>query len=221
MRQKKLWMFVVVAGVLWPTGCMKDVHKSGIAAETSSPSAISVAVQQFTDSTVPTRGPAESEPIPRNWPEPTTVPSLPGNGLARHPMLYAGEEYNTIFLVKDGKVVWTYSAGKRGEIDDVWLETNGHILFANQFGVTEITPKKEVVWHYDPPPGTEVHTCQPIGLDKVFLVQNALPPKLMIINKKSNSVEVEHELPAESLTDPKTSFAVPASRPVARTSLHS
>ena len=119
-------------------------------------------------------------------------------------MIYAGEGYNTIFLVNHGKVVWTYSTGRGGEIDDVWMMTNGNILFARQFHVEEITPRKEVVWHYDPPAGTEVHTCQPIGLDKVMLVQNGLPPKLMIINKKTGVVEVEHALPAESLTDPHT-----------------
>jgi hypothetical protein len=82
--------------------------------------------------------------------------------------------------------------------------TNGHILFTRQFQVVELTPQKEIVWHYDPPQGTEVHSCQPIGLDKVLLVQNGLPPKLMIINKNTDKVEVEHELPAESLTDQKT-----------------
>src|SRR5215475_4082158 len=82
--------------------------------------------------------------------------------------------------------------------------TNGHILFNRQFGLVEVTPRKEIAWRYDAPPGTEVHTCQPIGLDRVMLVQNGLPPKLMIINKKSGNVEVQHDLPAESLTDPKT-----------------
>jgi len=154
--------------------------------------------------TIPARGPAEAEPIPRNWPEPASLPERPGRGLAQHAMLYAGEGYNTIFLVNHGNVVWSYSIGKGGEIDDVWMLTNGHILFTRQTGVEEITPQKQVVWHYDPPQGTEVHTCQPIGLDKVMLVQNGLPPKLMIINKKTGSVEVEHTLPAESLTDPKT-----------------
>jgi len=38
----------------------------------------------------------------------------------------------------------------------------------------------------------------------VLLVQNGLPPKLMILNKNSGKVEVEHDLPAESLTDQKT-----------------
>jgi hypothetical protein len=119
-------------------------------------------------------------------------------------MLYAGEGYNTIFLVNHGKVVWTYSAGRGGEIDDVWMLTNGHILFTRQLQVEEVTPQKEIVWHYDAPAGTEIHTCQPIGLDKVLLVRNGLPPKLMVINKKTGAVELEHALPAESLTDPKT-----------------
>jgi hypothetical protein len=138
------------------------------------------------------------------WPDPTSTPSLPGRGLGQHPMLYAGEGYNAIFLVRDGKVVWTYAAGKGGEIDDVWMTTNGHVLFARQNYAEEVTPDRKVVWHYDAPAGTEIHTCQPIGLDKVMLVQNGLPPKLMIINKKSGKVEVEHALPAESETDPKT-----------------
>ncbi|SPE40329.1 conserved exported hypothetical protein [Candidatus Sulfopaludibacter sp. SbA3] len=161
-------------------------------------------LEHFVGPTIPARGPAEAEPIPRNWPEPASLPERPGRGLAQHAMLYAGEGYNTIFLVNHGNVVWSYSIGKGGEIDDVWMLTNGHILFTRQTGVEEITPQKQVVWHYDPPQGTEVHTCQPIGLDKVMLVQNGLPPKLMIINKKTGSVEVEHTLPAESLTDPKT-----------------
>jgi hypothetical protein len=151
-------------------------------------------LDRFTAAGIPATGASEAAPIPRSWPEPSSIPDRPGRGLAQHPMLYAGEGYNTIFLVDGGKVVWTYSTGRGGEIDDVWMLTNGHIL----------TPRKEVVWHYDAPPGTEVHTCQPVGLDKVMIVQNGLPPKLMIINKKTGAVEVEHPLPAESLTDPKT-----------------
>jgi hypothetical protein len=161
-------------------------------------------LDRFTAPGVPALGPAEPGPTPHTWPDPTSVPALPGRGIDQHPMLYAGEGYNTIFLVNHGKVAWTYSTGRGGEIDDVWMMTNGNILFARQFHVEEITPQKEVVWHYDPPAGTEVHTCQPVGLDKVMLVQNGLPPKLMILNKKTGAVEVEHALPAESLTDPHT-----------------
>jgi len=160
-------------------------------------------LSRFITSDVPTLGPAE-QPVKRNWTTPAVAQERPGSGIAQHPMLYAGEGYNNIMLVNGGKVVWNYSAGPHGEIDDVWMRSNGHVLFASQYQVVEVTPQKEVVWHYDAPQGTELHTCQPIGLNKVLLVQNGLPPKILIINMKSNKVEVEHALPAESLTDPKT-----------------
>ena len=119
-------------------------------------------------------------------------------------ILHSKTGHNTIFLVKQGRVVWTYSTGRGGEIDDVWMLSNGHVLFARQFHVEEVTPQKKVVWHYDPPKGTEIHTCQPIGLDKVLFVQNGLPPKAILINKASGAVEMEHALPAPSETDQKT-----------------
>jgi hypothetical protein len=161
---------------------------------------------RFTAADVPALGPGE-QPAERSWPDPTSVVERPGHGIAQHPMLYAGEGYNNILLVDGGKVVWDYSTGPHGELDDVWMLTNGHILFSRQFQVEEVTPQKEIVWHYDAPAGTEIHSCQPIGLDKVLLVQNGLPPKLRIINKKTGKVEVEHALPAESLTDQKTVHA--------------
>src|SRR4051812_19358958 len=130
------------------------------------------ALEMFVAPGVPARGPAEPDAPARNWSDPNSVPSLPGRGLAQHPMLYAGEGYNLLTVVNGGKVVWTYSAGRGGEIDDVWMLTNGNILFTRQGYVEEVTPRKEVAWHYDAPAGTEVHTCQPIGLDKVMLVQN-------------------------------------------------
>jgi hypothetical protein len=85
--------------------------------------------------------------------------------------------------------------------------SNGNILFTRMQYIAEVTPEKQVVWRYEAPAGTEIHTCQPIGLDKVLFVLNGLPPKLMVVNIRSNKVEVEHALPAPSLTDPKTVHA--------------
>src|SRR5258708_36831020 len=81
-------------------------------------------LDQFTAPDVPTLGPTELGPTTRTWWDPTTNPStitpdLPGAGIAQHPMLYAGEGYNTLFLVNNGKVIWTYSSGRGGEIDDI------------------------------------------------------------------------------------------------------
>ena len=56
-------------------------------------------------------------------------------------------------------------------------------------------PKREIVWRIDAPRGTEIHTVQLLGLDKVLLMQNGTPPKLMVITKKTGTVEVEHALP--------------------------
>jgi outer membrane protein assembly factor BamB len=118
----------------------------------------------------------------------------PGHGLAEHPMLYAGEGFNTIFLVNEGKVIWSYASAPGGEIDDVWMLSNGHILYAHSNFLEELTPKKEVVWHYALPPGTESHSLQPIGLDKVLFVQNGQPAKIIVMNKATKALEVEHVL---------------------------
>ena len=112
--------------------------------------------------------PEEVEP-PSFHPGAPQPDGLPGKGMAQHPMLYIGEGYNKMFMVNHGKIVWTYSTGPGNEYDDVWMLSNGNILFTRMQYIAEITPEKKVVWRYDAPNGTEVHTCQPIGKDKVLL----------------------------------------------------
>ena len=157
----------------------------------------------FTAPSVPAMAPTEIEaPFPyKEWPIPA---GLPGKGMAQHPMLYIGEGYNKMLLVNKGKIIWTYSTGPGWEYDDVWMMSNGNILFTRMQYIAEITPDKKVVWRYDAPPGYEIHTCQPIGLDKVMFVENGLPPHLKVVNIRTNKVEVEHDMPAVSLTDRHT-----------------
>jgi len=137
---------------------------AALSQEKSSPSSGVPLMEQlyrFTSADVPALAPAEAEVAPRQWDQP--IPSgLPGKGLAEHPMLYIGEGYNKMFLVNDGKIIWTYSTGKGNEYDDVWMLSNGNILFTRMQYVAEVTPKKDVVWRYDAPEGTEIHACQPI-----------------------------------------------------------
>jgi len=180
--------------------------------ETSKKSAATPCMAQlarFTAPDVPAMGPAETESVAGKWTNAVTPAALPGRGLAQHPMLYVGENYTKMFLVNNGKVIWTYQTGKGWEYDDVWMLSNGNILFTRMQYVAEITPDKKVVWRYDcsTPPGvnhTEVHTCQPIGLDKVMFVVNGLPPRLMVVNIKTGAVEVNHELPCAQLSDPNS-----------------
>ena len=122
---------------------------------------------------------------------------LPGKGLAQHDFLYAGEGHEErMFIVRGGQVVWSYTHPSRGEISEAVLEPNGHILFAHQFGITEVTPDKTVVWNFDAPPDTEIHTAKPIGTNSVMFIENAKPPKLIVMNKSTGAIEHEFELPA-------------------------
>jgi hypothetical protein len=201
--KNSLPLILCVGAGLLVTGCSTGSVKNASAGSSSTTPLMAV-LDRFTASNVPVRGPAEDEVTAGNWTNAPTPANLPGTGLAQHPMLYIGEGYNKIFLVKDGRIIWTYSTGRGNEYDDVWMLSNGNILFSRMQYVAEITPQKEVVWRYDAAPATEVHCCQPIGLDKVLFVLNGLPPKLMVMNTKTKAIEVEHSLPAKSLTDPKT-----------------
>jgi hypothetical protein len=159
---------------------------------------------RFTAVNVPILGPEEepTAPLVASGPTPT---DLPDKGASQRPMLYIGEGYNKMFLINHGKIQWTYSTDGGNEYDDVWMLSNGNILFTRMYYIAEITPSKQIVWRYDAPRGTEIHTCQPIGLDKVMFVMNGLPaPRLVIVNIHTKAVEVDHELPSPSATDVKS-----------------
>ncbi len=153
----------------------------------------------FTSANVPAMGPGETEAPAGGWTNGVTPPNLPGKGLAQHPMLLFGENYDKMYLINEGKIIWTYQTGRSFEYDDVWMLSNGNILFSRMEYIAEITPDKKTIWRYDANASkgtnhTEIHACQPIGLDKVMFVENGLPPKLKIINIKTGAVEVDHQL---------------------------
>jgi hypothetical protein len=213
MTPKTLFLLSgVAAGILLGAGCAtssSDCDACNSAATKSvslSKAPCMDALAKFTASDVPALGAAETEvPAPRWATNAAPTPAgLPGKGMAQHPMLYLGEGYNKLFVVNNGKVIWTYSTGRGFEYDDAWMLSNGNIVFSRMQYVAEVTPQKEVIWRYDCPTNTEVHCCQPIGLDRVLFIQNGLPPKLMVINTTTGKTEVEHALPARSLDDQRT-----------------
>jgi len=132
---------------------------------------------------------------------------LPGKGLAQHSFFYAGEwdfrkRDQTMFIVRDGNVVWSYSipmrnaAGRMGEISDATLMPNGNVVYACMYGAGMVTPEKKVVWSYDAPAGTEVHVIQPLDANRVMLVRNGNPAMLMIIDTGTGKTEKEFSLPS-------------------------
>src|ERR1017187_386783 len=207
MRDRKAPpLATVAAGLALFAVCSATLGQNAPKANTLSATTLMALLGRFTAAGVPAMGPAEIEVAPRKSDQPIP-PGLPANELAHHPMLYVGEGSNKILLVNNAKIIWTYSTGPGWEYDDVWMLSNGNILFTRMQYIAEVTPDKEVVWRYDAPEGTEFHTCQPIGLDRVLFVQNGLPPKLMVVNIKTKAVEVQHDLPAPSLTDRGTVHA--------------
>jgi hypothetical protein len=122
---------------------------------------------------------------------------LPGKGLAQHDFFYAGEQkLHRMFIVKKGQIAWSYiDDASKGEISDAVLLSNGNILFAHQFGVTLISPDKKILWNYDAPAGTEIHTAQPIGTKHVVFIQNGDPAILRVVNTVTNETVREFPLP--------------------------
>ncbi|HET9571572.1 MAG TPA: hypothetical protein VFP20_09230 [Bacteroidales bacterium] len=127
---------------------------------------------------------------------------IPGNGLSHFDFFYAGEaKTENMYIVRDGKIAWSYTHNApKGEISDAVMLSNGNILFAHQFGITEITKGKKVVWNYDAPEGTEIHTAQPIGKKYVLFLQNGNPAKLIVMNKQTNGIVKELQIPVGNPT---------------------
>ncbi len=121
---------------------------------------------------------------------------LPGNGLAQHDFLYAGESKNRrVFIIRKGQVVWSYDdpAG-RGEISDAVLLSNGNLLLAHQYAVKLISPEKKVLWNLDAPKDTEIHTAMPIGSEHVLYVQNGDPAMVKVMNIKTGETKKEFQV---------------------------
>jgi hypothetical protein len=142
---------------------------------------------------------------------------LPGKGPAQHPFVYAGQWdtrkplQQSIFVVRGGKIVWQYSVPLRTatnriqEFDDVTLLSSGNIIFSNMSGAGEISPDKKLVWGYQAPPGTEVHSIQYVGKNRILIMQNGNPAKAMIINTGTRKTEKEIPIPT-SITNTHMQF---------------
>jgi hypothetical protein len=144
---------------------------------------------------------AES-PTPKPKPTPTPGPlapaELPGKGLAEHDFFYAGEGHaEDMYIVRGGKIAWSYHVPDgKPEISDAVLMSNSNVLFAHMGGVTEITPEKQVVWNYDAPAGTQIHTAQPIGKERVLYIQNGAEPAIHVVNIVTGKTELRLPLQA-------------------------
>ncbi len=147
--------------------------------------------------------------------QPASPAVLPGKGALNHPFLYAGEwdtrkpNAQSIFIVKDGKIAWQYTInikadrGGNQEFDDATLLADGNIIFSSMAGAGMVSPEKKIVWEYKAPVGSEVHSIQSIGKDRVLLMRNgtgANPAQAMIFNTATNTLEKAIPIPTTVTT---------------------
>lgn len=169
--------------------------EANVEAKLKSPFPLKNIFKLFLDPSIPDRGPAESPTTPDCGGNAEADPAYPGGQLKRHNFIMAGEGHRRINLVLDGKVAWHYDTEDSWEDDEVWVLSNGNVLHAHMTYIEEITPRKEVVWRYNNPQGTEIHTCQPIGVDKVLFLQNENAGAVVkLYNKKTKTYEIDHRM---------------------------
>ena len=78
--------------------------------------------------------------------------------------------------------------------------------FARGWGASIVTPDKKIVWNYNAPAGTEIHTAYPIDRDHVLVMQNGDPAMVMVINILSGSVEQQVSLDTANPKNPRGQF---------------
>lgn len=132
--------------------------------------------------------------------------SRPPNTVEHHTFLYSGEwdtrkPLQSIFLVKADKIVWSHAIPLRPEpkkiqeFDDITMLPNGNIVYSCMSGAGMIAPDKTMVWKYDAPPGTEIHSAQPLDHDRVLIMRNGNPAYAMIVRVPSGELEKQIEIP--------------------------
>jgi hypothetical protein len=136
--------------------------------------------------------------------------NLPGKGLAQHPFLYCGAAKPgsppTIYVLRDGKVEWTYPLSVRDQLEDCTMLSNGTIVFARGSGASIVRQDKKLIWNYNAPAGTEIHSAHPIDRDRVLVMQSGDPAVVMVINTLSGSVEQQVALDTGNAKNPRGQF---------------
>ncbi len=95
---------VLTGGCILMIGAVANSAEVAAAAKSSAAAPCMNVLDRFTAADVPALGPAEAEAPAGKWTSGfAAAADLPGKGMSQHPMLYAGEGYNKMFLVRISK----------------------------------------------------------------------------------------------------------------------
>jgi Mala s 1-like protein len=106
---------------------------------------------------------------------PSTIPSFPTGvvspaGITHTLLLHSPLQGKTYKIAPSGGIAAQYPTGPKGE--DSWLLPNGRILASYSGGVREFDPAtNSITWEYHAPPGSEIHSCQPLPGDRVLICE--------------------------------------------------
>ena len=133
-----------------------------------------------------------------------------GKGLAQHPILYCGGAKPgtppTVYVLRDGKVEWSYALPPRDHLEDCTMLSNGTIVFASGSRAAIVRQDKKIIWSYDAPPGAEINTAYPIDRDRVLLMQSGDPAVVMVVNTLSGHTEQQVSLDTANVKNPRGQF---------------
>ncbi len=136
--------------------------------------------------------------------------NLPGKGLAQHPFLYCGAAKAgapaTIYVIQGGKVEWTYPLSAHDQLEDCTMLSSGAIVYAHGTGASIVRQDKKIVWNYNAPAGTEIHSAFPIDRDRVVIMESGDPASVMVINTLSGNVEQQVSLDTANPKNPRGQF---------------
>ena len=82
-----------------------------------------------------------------------------------HPFVCTDYSQGKVFIISAaGRVEWEYTAPS---CNDLWVLTNGNLLFNTGHGVQEVTREKEIVFDYQSP--SEIYACQRLPDGNTFI----------------------------------------------------
>lgn len=100
------------------------------------------------------------------------------------PIALADSGKNLIHILDSkGNIVWQHPAVKPR---DVWILSNGNVLFTHATGVKEVTRDKRVAWQYSFPKTSEIHACQPLANGSVMIAESG-PMRILEIDRQGKT----------------------------------
>ena len=88
-----------------------------------------------------------------------------GSGMISHSFACTDYTQGKVFVISDkGKKLWEYDAPN---CNDLWVLSNGNLLFNTGKGVKEVTRDKKIVFEYDS--ASEIYACQRLPNGNTFI----------------------------------------------------